>query len=539
MKMRKKYLLVVVLIVLGLMAAVNAETVTFEQDQGYPAVGAPDENIIGVDGWTSNSTTTTAFTVNSGPTPRPTAAGPASQMGRINESFWFKRVFSETNDVSRGTVSFILYAGNAGNDNYCFWVFLKDSTPSGSDDIAMQLLFAKDDTQTNATGYFQLKNGTGGLVAQSPDIAEITHNTWYKVEIEYNLADMTGGSNGTYDLTITNLSLATPAVVWSHTDETVAEAVSEVDCFLLGPVVIGGTKTMLDDITFTSPPPVDVNGEIVTFEQDQGYPPLSAANKSIIGIDGWQSSTSSTTAFIVDGGPTPRPEAAGFPSQMGRINENAHFWRDFNEPNDVAGSVSFILYAGNAGNNNHCFWVLLKDSTLNGSDDVALQLFFTKDDTWVNATGYFTLKNGVGGTVATSPDINEITHSTWYKVEIEYDLADMTGGVNGTYDLTITNLSLATPAVVWSHTDEAIGNAVSKIDRFYLGGGNVGGTKTRIDDILFAPLPPDCQDVIDGGYGIASDLNEDCYVNLQDLAIFVGNWPMCNDPNDINCEETW
>ena len=254
MKTRMKNLLIMVFVVLGLTATGIAEVVTFEQDQGYPAIDAPNKSIIGIDGWTSDTTSTAAFIVDGGPI-RPPAAGPASQVGMIGRSASFNRVFSEVNDLIVGIVSFTLYAGNAGNNNVCFWMFLMDSTPNGSDDCALQLLFAKDDTQTNATGYFQLKNGTGGTVATSPDIAEITHSTWYKVEIEYDLADMTGGSNGTYDLTITNLSLATPAIVWSHTDEAVAEAVSEIDYFRLGPVVIGGTKTMLDDIRLIAIPP--------------------------------------------------------------------------------------------------------------------------------------------------------------------------------------------------------------------------------------------------------------------------------------------
>ena len=263
---------------------------------------------------------------------------------------------------------------------------------------------------------------------------------------------------------------------------------------------------------------------------------MGAPDENIIGVDGWMSSTTSTTAFIVDSGPT-RPEAAGPASQMGMYNENAHFWRVFSEPNDTKVMVSFVLYAGNAGNDNCCFWVLLLDSTPSGNDDIAMQLFFAKDDTQTNATGYFQLKNGIAEIVAQSPDIAGITHSTWYEVIISFDLTDTTGGPNGTYNLTITNLSLPSPAVVWRHTDEAIADAVDDIDKFYLGTVVVGATRTLVDDITFELPPASCQEVWNDGFGMDGDLNEDCYMDLLDFAIFAEDWFRCNDPCDPNCED--
>ena len=238
-----------------------------------------------------------------------------------------------------------------------------------------------------------------------------------------------------------------------------------------------------------------VCAETATFEQAQGYPskdasPTSARN--IVGSDGWAWAGSAgwDEAWIVDGGP-PRPANGSVPlSQVLRINANSgHIYRTFTETDDVmAGTVSFTLFGGNAGNGNENFWAILFDSTPSGTDDVALQLFFTKDDTQSNATAYFTLKNGSGGTVATSPDVAGITHSTWYDVNIDYDLADTTEGPNGTYDITVTNLSLTTPTVVWTHS-EAVAEAISEVDRFHLGNVTAGGTKTMLDDISFVPEP--------------------------------------------------
>ena len=245
--------------------------------------------------------------------------------------------------------------------------------------------------------------------------------------------------------------------------------------------------------------------ETATFEQAQGYPSKDASPQSarnIVGSDGWSwaGGAGSSTAWIVDGGPA-RPANGSVPvSQVLRINENSsHIRRTFTATDDLtAGNVSLTLFGGNAGNGNANFWAILFDSTPAGNADVALQFFFTKDDTQSNATGYFTLKNGVGGTVATSPDIAGITHSTWYDVNIAYDLTDLSEGPNGTYDLTVTNLSLTTPTVVWTHS-EAVAEAVSEVDRFHLGNVNSGGTKTMLDDVTFVPEPMSAVLLLVGG----------------------------------------
>jgi len=44
-----------------------------------------------------------------------------------------------------------------------------------------------------------------------------------------------------------------------------------------------------------------------------------------------------------------------------------------------------------------------------------------------------------------------------------------------------------------------------------------------------------CEDVIAYGFGLASDLNGDCYVNFADLKLFLEDWLNCNNPEDPNC----
>lgn len=253
--------LVAFLMVVGLCTtgAAWAETVTFETDQGYPSINDTPQsarNIVGHDGWTwfGSAGSDTGWIVDAGPARPANGSVPESQVLRINENTnGIERVFTETDDLSAGTISFILYGGNAGTGNDNFWCALMDSTPTGNADVALQLFFIKDDTQNNATAYFTLKNGTGGVVATSPDVVGITHSTWYDVQIDYDLTDTTEGPYGTYTITVTNLSLTTPTVVWTHS-EAISEAVSEIDKFRLGNVVVGGTKTMLDDVSFVPEP---------------------------------------------------------------------------------------------------------------------------------------------------------------------------------------------------------------------------------------------------------------------------------------------
>ena len=84
-------------------------------------------------------------------------------------------------------------------------------------------------------------------------------------------------------------------------------------------------------------------------------------------------------------------------------------------------------------------------------------------------------------------------------------------------------------------------------DGFAIGAQSSGIKKNfEIDFIRFADeyvpgaptgvKPADCAELRTQGYGIAADLNEDCYVNLEDLGVFVNNWLLCNDPTDQDCQ---
>ena len=49
------------------------------------------------------------------------------------------------------------------------------------------------------------------------------------------------------------------------------------------------------------------------------------------------------------------------------------------------------------------------------------------------------------------------------------------------------------------------------------------------------PDPSTCQDIIDIGAGLPTDLNEDCHVDLGDVSLLAGDWLRCFDPNEGSC----
>ncbi len=44
-----------------------------------------------------------------------------------------------------------------------------------------------------------------------------------------------------------------------------------------------------------------------------------------------------------------------------------------------------------------------------------------------------------------------------------------------------------------------------------------------------------CRQVLDAGYGLTGDINEDCRVNLEDMSIFLNVWLTCYDPQNPDC----
>lgn len=68
-------------------------------------------------------------------------------------------------------------------------------------------------------------------------------------------------------------------------------------------------------------------------------------------------------------------------------------------------------------------------------------------------------------------------------------------------------------------------------------GGGGDGTIENDTPELFDPT--DCAEVIAQGWGLPSDLNEDCYVGWSDFGIFAIGWQQCVDPNNPECDQPW
>lgn len=57
--------------------------------------------------------------------------------------------------------------------------------------------------------------------------------------------------------------------------------------------------------------------------------------------------------------------------------------------------------------------------------------------------------------------------------------------------------------------------------------------------VITGVYPGTCAEVIDQGYGIAADINHDCYVNWGDINALMLQFSLCMDPADEDCERPW
>ena len=62
-----------------------------------------------------------------------------------------------------------------------------------------------------------------------------------------------------------------------------------------------------------------------------------------------------------------------------------------------------------------------------------------------------------------------------------------------------------------------------------------------IDDVVFEAItdPTVCSEAIEQGYGLEADVNEDCYVNIEDVAEVAQEWVQCVNPIDEDCDKPW
>ena len=61
---------------------------------------------------------------------------------------------------------------------------------------------------------------------------------------------------------------------------------------------------------------------------------------------------------------------------------------------------------------------------------------------------------------------------------------------------------------------------------------------SAMDDVSFQAVvePVSCYVAIEAGFGFAADVNEDCYVSLDDFALLAQRWLECMQPGDPACD---
>jgi hypothetical protein len=75
--------------------------------------------------------------------------------------------------------------------------------------------------------------------------------------------------------------------------------------------------------------------------------------------------------------------------------------------------------------------------------------------------------------------------------------------------------------------------------RLTIDDGVYGMDDSIYKEVTITVSNPTCQETIDAGYTIAGDLNDDCHVNLEDLAIMALNWTKCITPGEDGCDNPW
>jgi len=96
------------------------------------------------------------------------------------------------------------------------------------------------------------------------------------------------------------------------------------------------------------------------------------------------------------------------------------------------------------------------------------------------------------------------------------------------------NLITPVPAGEIGETTKVTANlfAGSHTVRWYLYGGNNGFNLAFVKfNKLGGTVISNCADVVNYGFTLTKDLNGNCVVDLDDVALMVDNWLICNDPN--------
>ena len=171
--------------------------------------------------------------------------------------------------------------------------------------------------------------------------------------------------------------------------------------------------------------------------------------------------------------------------------------------------------------NFYALYYPLIDLVVSGQTGSYTQLQLTYD-VWANWSANFYWNAKVVYTDATEEDIiltpnHGITSNSWHTETYVYDLDPLN---HGKVVSKIQNIKIN-----WSNVD------------------GVAGKSTRMDNVILRAVPvagPDnCDEVLNAGYSIDSDFNNDCFVDFADFAHIAGIWLDCMVPGDPDCAEPW
>ncbi len=150
------------------------------------------------------------------------------------------------------------------------------------------------------------------------------------------------------------------------------------------------------------------------------------------------------------------------------------------------------------------------------------------NSTWITYVGNIT---GTPGSV---------TQDVWHLVAATHDGTGITlylDGVQDGYKVPMNELeSTADAPLVFGKGPDEFGDRhwAGAIDEITIWNGALSAAEMLyLYQTQASPPPlPTCRDL--AGYW-STDLNQDCYIDLADFAIFVANWLKCNDPEDPLC----
>jgi hypothetical protein len=69
--------------------------------------------------------------------------------------------------------------------------------------------------------------------------------------------------------------------------------------------------------------------------------------------------------------------------------------------------------------------------------------------------------------------------------------------------------------------------------------GKAGPEGDIFDEVVITVTSPTCQEAIEAGYFLETDINGDCHVNLEDFALMAADWVRCYDPQLPGCENPY